>query len=115
MSSARSWKRSVGLAVLVAVACGALQAATPSLERAAGTSPTAAREARLFAHKPKAVLAGAMGLRAVKRAGDGSRPSSTRGAEAGAQPDDDVSLEPWSLIAVALSVMIFIAGRRRTD
>ena len=121
MTPLRSWKRSVGLATLVAVACTALQAATPNLDRVLAKPMAVARDARLAGQKPRSALpqasVGASLLRAVGFSGETGRTSagSSRRAELLAQADQEVHLEPWSLILGALSVMIFIAARRRPD
>ncbi|MBC7956152.1 MAG: hypothetical protein H7Y33_09820 [Cytophagales bacterium] len=110
MKPNRSWKRSVSLAALVAVACSTLQAATPSLERAATQQIQKPRTA--FG---QAAL-GSSVLRKAQLTGGETRAQSRRDS-----PDvlqelrTEPRLEPWSLIAGALGVIIFVAGRRRAD
>lgn len=114
MGAKRSWKRAVGLAAVVAVTCGALQAATPSFDKAVATGvSSAAREARLKAPKPRAALglglAGASTSRTARASGDALRSALPETTPA------EPRLEPWSLLAGALGVAFFVASRRRAD
>jgi len=110
----RSWKRAVGLTAVVAVTCGGLQAATPSFDKAVSTGlSSAAREVRLQAPKPRAALGlgstGSPTSRKVRTSADGLRAALPDTVEA------EPRLEPWSLLAGALGVALFVAGRRRAD
>ncbi len=115
MGVKRSWKRAVGLAAVVAVTCGALQAATPSFDKvlAKGVS-SATREARLQTPKPRTALGSgwtgsSSASRTARASGDGLRSALPDPAQA------EPHLEPWSLLAGALGVAFFVASRRRAD
>jgi len=106
----RSWKRSVSLAALVAVACSTLQAATPGLDRTA----------TLQMHKPRAALGqsgvDSLFLRQMQLAGGGVRtPLRRDSAEVLQEQRNEPRLELGSLIAGALGVMVCVARRRRAD
>ncbi|MBC7995236.1 MAG: hypothetical protein H7Z15_18550 [Rhizobacter sp.] len=114
MGAKRSWKRAVGLAAVVAVTCGALQAATPSFDKAVAKGlSSAAREARLQTPKPRAALGlgstSSSTTRTARASGDTLRSALPDPAQA------EPILEPWSLLAGALGVALFVAGRRRAD
>ncbi|GAB4556522.1 MAG: hypothetical protein IV105_01715 [Rhizobacter sp.] len=114
MGAKRSWKRAVGLAAVVAVTCGALQAATPSFDKVVTTGlSSATREARTQTPKPRAALglasAGSSTARMARASSDGLRTALPDTAQA------EPRLEPWSLLAGALGVALFVAGRRRAD
>ncbi len=114
MGAKRNWKRAVGLAAVVAVTCGALQAATPSFDKAmaAGVS-SVAREARAKTPKPRAALGlastGGSNSRSARASDDALRPASPESTSA------EPRFEPWSLLACALGVGFFVASRRRAD
>ena len=115
MGAKRSWKRAVGLTALVAVTCGGLQAATPSFDKTVTTGlSSAAREVRLQTPKPRVALGlGSTGSssssRTARASGDNLR------AALPDTPQAEPRLEPWSLLAGALGVALFVAGRRRAD
>lgn len=114
MSSKRSWKRSVSLAAVVAVTCGALQAATPTLDKTvAAALSSAARELRLQTPKPRA----AAGLVPTGLSTSRAARASDEGLRASLPPDPraEPRFEPWSLLVGALAVAFFVAGRRRPD
>lgn len=125
MRRAGNIKRSVGWAVVVAATGGGLLMATPS---SAERSPRHGLTESRTSASSKAMQR-ALGHAALARS---ERPSAQRaggstGAEggarrhredplAGAAPErEEPGLEPWSLLAVGLSVMVFIARRRRAD
>jgi hypothetical protein len=110
----RSWKRAVGLAAVVAVTCGALQAATPSFDKAVAKGvSSASREARLQTPKPRAALElgtnGSSSTRTVRGSADNLRVTLPQTTQV------EPRFEPWSLLACALGVALFVAGRRRAD
>lgn len=119
MSPTRSWKRSISLAAAVAVACTALQAATSRLELPAVVSPTVARDVRLVTQTPRAglgqPLTGGPLLRAAGLSAQADRAGTSRGRLAEPQPMGDIPFDPWALLIGALSVMFFVAGRRRAN
>lgn len=128
MDRAATVKRSLGLVLVIAVTGGGLLMATPSsaerspwpalAEARAATAPTkvqgrpvaATSQTSARSPRPSAQLSGTSfgGARSRRhRADEVDRP--------GVATDDEPGLEPWSLIAGGLSVMIFIARRRRAD
>ncbi len=123
VGSKRSWKRSVSLAALVAVTCGALQAATPNLRPVAlAAVPSAAREARLPAPKIRAAVGHAktsLSKRRTVERPDGSLRRENLRSESlsSTEPDhrEEPRFEPWSLVAGLFGVIVFVASRRRAD
>lgn len=92
---------------------GALLAATPSsAERTGPVRPAALREARVAAAAPRAVAPVQFKLLGNTHS---VRPRADELEARRAPPKDEPVLEPWSLIAGGLSVMVFIARRRRSD
>lgn len=107
----------VGGMLVLAAAAGALLAATPSsAERSATVRSVAAREARALTATAAAPRPHAQ--RTPSLFGGGARSTRAHVDEPLREPrraQDEPTLEPWSLIAGALSVMIFIARRRRSS
>ncbi|MBL0726207.1 hypothetical protein [Piscinibacter sp. HJYY11] len=93
---------------------GALLAATPSSAERPGQVLTAVREHRLPTAAPRPSVQSQFGS-----VGSGARSARPRAddvvSDARRAPKEEPMLEPWSLMAGGLSVMVFIARRRRSD
>lgn len=110
MARAGNMKRAVGWVSLMTLAGGALLVATPSsAERPSARAP--ARVVAPVASPRPAAQARAMNFGRLQA----DRSRAPFEVEAARPVNDEPVLEPWSLIAGALSVMVFIARRRRPD
>ncbi len=136
MGSSKGFKRSVGLAVAVVAACGALQAATPTTSLTPLTqrpqarvaqasildrllSPTGVRETRRLARKAQAATSPSPAVLASFGNGGGSGRAGQVDTDANMRVasavDPEPHFEPWSLGVALLSVMIFVARRRGAE
>lgn len=110
---AKKTKRAMGLWLAMLAAGGALLAATPSSAERTGQVRASVREQRVMTAAPRAAAPSQFNLLGDMRS---VRP---RADELGLDarrvlPKDEPVFEPWSLIALGLSVMVFIARRRRS-
>jgi hypothetical protein len=108
-------KRVVGAVLVAAAAGGALFVATPSSAERTSLPRAVPRDARAVP-VPRAVAQSSLGSFGARR-GARARPDdeTLSGEVHAAKVSDEPTLEPWSLIAGGLAVMIFIARRRRQD
>lgn len=106
-------KRAMGLWLAMVAAGGALLAATPSSAERTGPVRATVRDARVATAAPRVAPPGQFSLTGNTRS---ARPRADEiGLDARRAPKDEPALEPWSLIAGGLAVMVFIARRRRVD
>lgn len=114
MIRAKKTKRAMGLWLAMLAAGGALLAAAPSSAERTGQVRSGVRDARVAPAALRPAVQSQFGT-----LGGATRSVRARADELGAQarraPNDEPMLEPWSLIAGGLSVMVFIARRRRSD